>query len=175
MGGGGSIRYQGIVIKSAEEPFRRWKIRAAYYNDIRKLRGNTCRLDFHCMDLWSKGQLAKYLRAYPEERLEVEGLVQRWKSVSQQVYRLYTEAFKARTLERSAIPAKFRALVYGLHTLYMETLRPVAKSLDWMAACKWLNERDTAQKIHVLNWDLRQERDAKIGIAPVDIPEAPVV
>jgi hypothetical protein len=108
------------------------------------------------MDLWSKGGLEEYLKFFPEERRPTTDLLNRWKAITQQVFKIYVDAFKARTMDRSQIPAKFRPLVYGLHNLYMTSLKPAHKSLDWRACVQWMNERDTAQKIFVLNWDLRQ-------------------
>ncbi len=167
----GSVRYQGVVIKSATEPFRRWKMRTQVYNTVRKLRGNTARRDYHWVDLWSKGGLEEYLKYFPEERLLANAVIQRWKAVTQTVFRMYVDAFKARTLDRSQIPAKFRPLIYGLHNLYMTSLKPARKVLDWQECVRWMNARDTAQKVFVLNWDLRQERQANASVLPLE-PQA---
>jgi hypothetical protein len=164
----GSVRYQGVVIKNAADPYMRWKIRSQVYNQVRRMRGNTARRDFLWMDLWSKGGLEEYLKFFPEERLPSNNIINRWKSITQTVYQIYTDAFKARTLDRSQIPNKVRPLVYGLHNLYMTGLKPARKPLDWRATVQWMNERDTAQKIFVLNWDLRQERQALLPALPLE-------
>ena len=162
----GSMRYQGVVIKNAADPFKRWKMRTQTYNQVRNLRGNTARRDFLWMDMWSKGGLEEYLKHYPEERQATTDLINRWKSITQLVFKTYVDAFKARTLDRSQIPAKIRPLVYGLHNLYMTGLKPNHKSLDWRETVRWMNDRDTAQKIFVLNWDLRQERGLPLEPLP---------
>ncbi len=148
-------QHQGLVMKSSTEPFRRWKMRSTTYKTVRKLRGNTARRDFLWMDHWSKGQLATYLGFFPEERTDANGLVARWKAITQETYKLYVDGFKARTLDRSQIAPKFRPFVYGLHNHYMTTLKPAHKSLDWAEAVRFMNARDTAQKIYALNWELR--------------------
>jgi hypothetical protein len=157
----GSVRYQGVVIKDAKQPLKRWKMRSQVYNQVRKMRGNTARRDFLWMDLWSKGSLEEYLKFYPEERMPVNDIINRWKVITQSVFKIYVDAFKARTMDRSQIPNKFRPLVYGLHNLYMTGLKPARKVLDWRACVQWMNERDTAQKVFVLNWDLRQEQQER--------------
>ncbi len=162
----GSVRYQGVVIKDGNQPLKRWKVRSQVYNQVRKMRGNTARRDFLWMDLWSKGGLEEYLKYFPEERRPATDLLNRWKTVTQTVFKTYVDAFKARSLDRSQIPAKFRPLVYGLHNLYMTSLKPTHKVLDWRACVQWMNDRDTAQKIFVLNWDLRQERSAALPLEP---------
>ncbi len=167
----GSVRYQGVVIKTMD-PFKRWKIRSQVYNQVRQMRGNTARRDFLWMDLWSKGGLEEYLKYFPEERRPTTDLIQRWKEITQQVFKIYIDAFKARTLDRSQIPARFRPLVYGLHNLYMTSLKPFQKTLDWKQVVRWMNDRDTAQKIFVLNWDLRQERSLPLEPAATSILRA---
>lgn len=155
----GCVRYQGVVIKDSTQPMKRWKMRSQVYNEVRKMRGNSARRDFLWMDMWSKGSLEEYLKYFPEERRPAMDILQRWKEITLQVFKLYIEGFKARTLDRSQIPAKFRPLVYGLHNLYMTSLKPAHKTLDWKEVVRWMNDRDTAQKIFVINWDLRQERN----------------
>ncbi len=151
----GSVRYQGIVIKTADEPFKRWKIRAKRYNEIRMMRGNTARRDFLWMDLWKRGTLTDYLMFYPEERIAANNLISRWKSITQDVYKIYVDVFKARSMDKTAIPPKFRTLVHGIHGHYLTVLRPARKSVDFRALVEWMNERDTALKIFVLNWEVR--------------------
>ncbi len=163
----GSVRYQGVVIKDASQPLKRWKVRSQVYNQVRKMRGNTARRDFLWMDLWSKGGLEEYLKFFPEERRPTTDLINRWKAVTQQVFKIYVDAFKARSMDRSQIPAKFRPLVYGLHNLYMTGLKPAHKTLDWRACVQWMNDRDTAQKIFVLNWDLRQAQQQALPLEPL--------
>lgn len=158
-----TLQSQGFVVKIAGN---RWKIRSPTYNMVRHLRGNSPRLEFMWLDYWSKGSLNTYLQHYPEERLQSQAVIDRWMSVSKDVFKWYSDVFKARTVGSDQIPRKYRPLVYGLHDLY-RTLREQGKSLDWRAAMGWLNERDTAQKLFVINWDLRQERSANLLVAEV--------
>jgi hypothetical protein len=86
--------------------------------------------------------------------------------VTTDVYRIYCDVFKARTMPRSDIPVKYRPLVYGLHTLYLETLKPTGKTVDWKACLEWMNRRDVAQMLFVINWELRQSSHAASAAAP---------
>jgi hypothetical protein len=158
----GSLKSQGIVMKCAGQPMKRWKLRSQLYKTVRHMRGNQARLDFLWMDMWSKGTLNEYLRYYPEERSAINSVVNRWKAITQDVFKIYTDVFKARTAEKSTIPAKYRPLVYGVHNMYMNVLKPQGgRSVTWADVVKHMNGLDTAQKIFVLNWDLRQERSAE--------------
>ena len=45
------------------------------------------------------------------------------------------------------------------------------KSLDWKACLGFMNERDTAQKLFVINWDLRQAMK-RVGMSTIPIEPA---
>lgn len=163
----GNLNHQGIVIKSDSQPFRRWKMRSAAYKNVRNMRGNTARRDFLWMDLWSKGSMADYLTYFPEERGEANMMLNRWKAMTQDTYKAYVDGFKARTLDRKTIHPKLRPFVYGLHNHYLTVLKPAHKPLDWKEAVRFMNERDTAQKIFALNWDVRKTAQSTIPMEPL--------
>ena len=157
-------RFQGVVVKDISTGMR-WKIRTPEYNRVRKLRGNSARRDFLWLNAWRTGTLPAYLELYPEERMTAMGVVERWKRACADVYQYYIDVFKAHSVPKTAIPSKYRPLVYGLHTLYIQTLRPAGRSVTWADAVKYLNDRDTPQMLYVINWELRQAAAAVGGHA----------
>ena len=163
------LTYQGVVAKN-NATGERWKIRTELYNMVRQLRGNSPRRDYLWLSLWRQNRLPEYLKMYPEEQFHANAVVQKWKNVTNSAFHIYTDVFKARSMDRSVIPAKFRPLVYGLHNLYRDTLKPANKSLDWRATMDYMNQRDIAQMLFVVNWDVREA--AKTSSAPV-IPLEP--
>jgi hypothetical protein len=163
------LTYQGVIAKN-NATGERWKIRTELYNMVRQLRGNSPRRDYLWLSLWRQNRLPEYLKMYPEEQFHANAVVQKWKNVTNSAFHIYTDVFKARSMDRSVIPAKFRPLVYGLHNLYRDTLKPANKSLDWRATMDYMNQRDIAQMLFVVNWDVREA--AKTSSAPV-IPLEP--
>jgi len=163
---------QGYVVKDLATG-QRWKVRTPSYNAARKLRGNSARRDFVWLSAWKAGAAAmhEYFRIFPEENREANALVQRWKTVTNDVFHIYVDAFKARTLDRTHIPAKYRPLVYGLHNKYLTELKPAGKSLDWKATLEFMNSRDVPQMLFVVNWDARQAAK-ELGLAEIPIEPA---
>ena len=158
---------QGYIVKDVAAGLR-WKIRTPSYNAARILRGNSARRDFVWLSTWKEGRDAmfKYFRVFPEENREANALIERWKAATNDVFHIYVDAFKARTLDRKQIPPKYRPLVYGLHNEFMTRLKPEGKSVDWKAALAFMNGRDVAQMLFVLNWEARQAaRELGIGAA----------
>jgi hypothetical protein len=145
---------QGIHIKDAT--VRRCKLRTQEYNRVRALRGNSARLDFLWLSAWRSNSLPAYLALYPEERAASMATIAKWKLVTNAVFHMYVDVFKARSMSKAAIPPKYRPLIYGIHNKYMTELKPAGKSVDWRAVLEYMNSRDIPQMLFVINWDLRQ-------------------
>jgi len=160
---------QGIHVKDAAG--RRWKLRTQEYNRIRAMRGNSARLDFLWLSAWRANTLPAYLALYPEERALSSATITKWKQVTNDVFHMYVDVFKARSLAKTAIPPKYRPLIYGLHNKYMTELKPAGKSVDWRAVLEYMNSRDIPQMLYVINWDMRQAQQ-QLGI-PVLLIEPP--
>lgn len=171
-------KVQGVVITDATG--NRWKLRTPAYNRARNMRGNNARLDYMYLTHWRAGTLAEYLRVYPEEKAAANAIVDAWKTATNNVFRIYTDVFKARTMSKADIPPKYRPLVYGLHSKFMEELKPAGKSLDWKTTLAYMNTRDIPQMLFVLNWDLRaatgtaKEQTVSVPIEHADTSAAPV-
>jgi hypothetical protein len=156
---------QGLVAKSG---FDRYKLRTEAYNTIRRRRGNSARRDYLWLSEWRSGTLPAYLSLYPEERMMANTTIARWKQATNEVYHWYVSVFKARDTPKHQIPPKYRPLVYGLHNEYMNTLKPAGKSVDWKACLNFMNTRDTAQMLFVMNWDLRQTA-TRLGVSSIPL------
>ena len=165
-------RVQGLVIRNNENN-QRYKVRTPEYNRVRRLRGNSARRDYLWLQSWHEGTLHDYLALFPEERVVANNCIQRWKQITNDVYHIYTDVFKARSLQKSSIPPKYRPLVYGMHSMYLDTLKPAGKSVDWHATLEYMNNRDTAQMLFVINWELRQAtKQLGVPSIPLEPPTA---
>ncbi len=156
---------QGLVAKNG---FDRFKVRTAKYNVVRRMRGNSARRDYLWLSEWRSGMLPGYLTLFPEERSQANATIGRWKTATNEIYQMYVAVFKARNTPKTQIPPKYRPLVYSLHNLYLNTLKPTGKSLDWKACLAFMNERDIAQMLFVINWDLRQAMK-RVGMSAIPI------
>jgi len=147
--------FQGYIIKNGST--FRWKVRGEAYNRVRKLRGNSARRDYLWLSLWRADMLRDYLALYPEERVQANAIVERWKTISRTVYNLYVDVFKARSLPKAQIPPKYRPFVFGIHNLYINELKPQSKTVDWKTTLSYMNSRDTAQALYAINWEVRTQ------------------
>ncbi len=162
----------GLVIKAADGC--RWKLRTPEYNRVHAIRGNSARRDFLWLAAWSSNTLRDYLALYPEERNLANAVINRWKLATTEIYNIYCGVFKARTMPKTAIPQKYKPLIYGLHNLYMNTLKPAGKTVDWKTCLEFMNSKDTAQKLFVINWELRNAARA-LSVPTIPLEPVPVI
>jgi hypothetical protein len=160
---------QGIHVKDANG--KRWKLRTQEYNRVRALRGSNARLDFLWLSAWRLNTLPAYLALYPEERGASSATITKWKQVTNDIFHIYVDVFKARSLPKSAIPPKYRPLVYGIHNKYITELKPAGKSVDWRSVLEYMNSRDIPQMLYIINWDMRQiQQQMGVAVLPLEPP-----
>jgi hypothetical protein len=135
------------------------------------MRTNTPRLDYIWLTQWKAKTLLSYLRIYPEEKRQADIIINRWKTVANELFQLYTAKFKARTAPE--VPPKFRSILQAMHQHYYNVLKPDGKTLTFREAVDWMNQRDIPQMLYLINYDLRPTAQ-EIPIEPsVHAAEAP--
>ena len=137
--------WQGLVVKTADG--RRFKGRSAEYKAARALRGNQAKLPYLWLERWGEGRLTAYLKIYPEEAVEADAVVGRFKQATQELYDLYQRVYRRRELPLGDAPRKYRKLLWEAHAAhaggYFKDLRT------------FMNEQDVARKLWLVNYETR--------------------
>jgi hypothetical protein len=137
--------WQGLVVKTADG--RRFKGRSIEYKAARALRGNQAKLPFLWLERWGEGRLTAYLKIYPEEAIEADAVVSRFKQATQELYDLYQRIYRRRELPLGEAPRKYRKLLWEAHAAhaggYFKDLRV------------FMNEQDVARKLWLVNYETR--------------------
>lgn len=159
--------WQGLVVKTADG--RRFKGRSIEYKAARALRGNQAKLPFLWLERWGEGRLTAYLKIYPEEAIEADAVVGRFKQTTQELYDLYQRVYRRRELPLGEAPRKYRKLLWEAHAAhaggYFKDLRA------------FMNEQDVARKLWLVNYETRyslvtpdsvpEPGDARYALAPL--------
>lgn len=143
---------------------QQWAIEDPFYTEVRALRGDSSRLDYHWMNLWAQGLLDHYLFYYPEEQEAAYGVITEWQHIGHQLFQLYGDIFFRRTVAMTDIPLKFKTAVpalgtnvfFGLHNLFKAHRAATGERLTWEFVQSYLNTLDVPLRLHMLNWDLRE-------------------
>jgi hypothetical protein len=142
-------KWQGLVIYSGD---KRYKIRSNEYEEARHLRGNQAKRPFTWLERWGENKLGQYLRLYPEERVEAEALVARFKACTQELYDLYQKVYRQRAFPLREAPQKYRKLLWDCHAANAGAYFPNTRT--------FMNQQDTARKLWLCNYEVRY------GVAP---------
>jgi hypothetical protein len=153
-------KWQGLVIYGSDGT--RYKIRSNEYEEARHLRGNQAKRPFTWLERWGENKLAQYLRLYPEERVEAEALVARFKACTQELYDLYQKVYRQRAFPLREAPQKYRKLLWDCHAANAGAYFPNTRT--------FMNQQDTARKLWLCNYE------ARYGVAaPAPEPLDPAV
>jgi hypothetical protein len=148
--------WQGLVVKTADG--RRFKGRTAEYTAARALRGNQAKLPFLWLERWSEGRLTSYLKIYPEEAVDADAVVGRFKAATQELYDLYQRVYRRLELPLGQAPRKYRKLLWEARAAnaggYFKDLRA------------FMNNQDVARKLWLVNYETRYSL-----VTPDSVPE----
>lgn len=153
-------KWQGLVIYTHDGT--RYKIRSSEYEEARNLRGNQPKRPFTWLERWGELKLGQYLRLFPEERVEAEALVARFKACTQELYDLYQKVYRERALPLRDAPQKYRKLLWDCHAANAGAYFPNTRA--------FMNKQDTARKLWLCNYEARYGTGAAEPLDPVVWP-----
>ena len=147
---------------------QQWAAEDPFYTEVRALRGDSSRLDYHWMNLWAQGSLDYYLFYYPEEKEAAYSVIGEWQGIGHQLFQLYGDIFFRRTVAMGDIPLKFKTPVpalgtnvfFGLHNIFKAHRAVTGERLTYEFVQSYLNTLDVPLRLHMLNWDLREAAKA---------------
>jgi hypothetical protein len=162
--------WQGIVVKTADGA--RYKLRSDQYNEARHLRGNQSKLAYLWLERWSEGKINQYLRQYPEEQHEAEAIVNRFKTVTQEVHDVHQAIYKRREYPLGRASRKYRKLIWDMRQEGVKGFFPDIRA--------FMNKQDVARKLWLVNYEEHYgpavvEPEAPAVVAPVEAPAAETV
>jgi hypothetical protein len=159
---------QGFVIKDCLTG-KRWRQRTPVYLAVHELRGNTPRLDFKWLTLRASGDLNSYLHHYPEDKPAFNALWTRLKDETRELYTVYCQVFKARSLPSKDAPKHMRRLLYDMQDHYLNHLRPAQLTMTWAACVQWVNSQDVPRLLFLANYKfLQTNKQTSFPYEPTD-------
>jgi hypothetical protein len=150
-----SFNCLGIMIYSPDG--NRTKLINNIYQDLKELRGNNCKLQYHYLNLRKKGN--EYIKKYLYHFQEHEDLFNIYKmqlhNYTYKLYNYYVECFIKKDKKLNQLPYNYRKNVYTLHSKYIDFLRPYKKCITLAYVINYINELDSKLQMYYLNYDMR--------------------
>ena len=148
-----SFQLQGFVITNDRN--ERTKIRNIEYEKIKRLRGNSPKLQFQFLELYKNNNVHKYLHYFPENSnnfTEYKRLFYRW---TETFYHLYIDCFIEKKKYLKNCPFEYKPLLYHLHKHYLEELKPVDKKVNFTYIKEYIKHIPTEKIMFSMNYKHR--------------------
>ena len=104
----------GVVFKNTSTGVS-MKMRNPEYEAVRKLRGNQCKDQYNYLCLCKDGNMASYLKFYPEDKKRFSLYRDLVHKATKDLYAMYQECYIYKKAELKTFPSEFRTHMYKLH------------------------------------------------------------
>lgn len=145
---------------------QRAKIRNPSYEYVRKLKGNSPKLQYQYYNLRRLGKVKEYLQFYPEHRVAFSDLRQDLHVWTEQLWQNYRACYVQKEKPVKEYPKKFKTHMYHLHQIYLNDLREMGHYISKQVVIKYVNSLEPARLMFVINFDQRrakQEEASMVG------------
>jgi hypothetical protein len=141
----------GAVFKN-NSTGKRMKLRNPEYEAVRKLRGNQCKDQYNYLSLRKQGQVAIYLKHYPEDKKRFSTYRELVHKATHDLYKNYQDCYIYKKSELNTYPSEFKTHMYKLHhELYLMKLKPNKSSLQLFNVKEYVNNLHPSLLMHMIN------------------------
>ena len=159
----GKYGYQvmGVVIHFGDG--KRAKIRNKNYEYVRRLRGNSTKMQFHYYSLRQAGRVAEFLKYYPEWEETFGEMREDLHSWTRALRKNYMDCFARKVGRINDYPFAFRPHMRALHQIYHDTLRAEKKHVTNAVVKDYVNDLPPARLMFAINYEVNQRHtDSKV-------------
>ncbi len=142
----------------------RSKLRNPTYEYVRRLKGNSPKIQFQYYSLRQVGKVGEFLKYYKEYRTTFTQLRNDLHQWTEQVWKNYVRCYVQKEKPLKEFPKKFRVHMFNLHQIYLNDLRELGHYISRQIVIKYVNSLAPAKLMYSMNYDLRQcEVDANVA------------
>ena len=154
-------RVVGVNIYNPKTGFRS-KLRNPTYEHVRRLKGNSPKIQFQYYSLRQVGKVKEFLQYYNEFRPKFTDLRNDLHKWTDQLWKNYVRCYVQKEKPLLEFPKKFRAHMFNLHQIYLNDLRELGHYISRQIVIKYVNALEPAKLMYAVNYDLRHcETDEK--------------
>ena len=147
-------RVVGVNIYNPKTGFRS-KLRNPTYEHVRRLKGNSPKIQFQYYSLRQVGKVHEFLQYYNEFRPKFTQLRNDLHKWTDQLWKNYVSCYVKKEKPLLEFPKKFRAHMFNLHQIYLNDLRELGHYISRQIVIKYVNALEPAKLMYAVNYDLR--------------------
>ena len=130
----------------------RTKIRNPSYEKVRRLRGNQPKLQFHYLILRTEGNVAEYLKYYPEHSKMFSIYREQVHSFTKTLHNEYFSCYIKKQKPLKEYSQQYRTHMFKLHELYKNQLSKINKIVNKFVVVNYVNTLPTELLMHSINY-----------------------
>ena len=148
-------RVTGVNIYNPSTGFRS-KLRNPTYEYVRRLKGNSPKIQFQYYSLRQVGKVGEFLKYYKEHRPTFSQLRNDLHGFTMQIWENYRRCYVKKEKPLLDFPKKFRVHMFNLHQIYLNDLRELGTYISRQIVIKYVNSLEPAKLMYSMNYDLRR-------------------
>lgn len=138
----------GVVVNSKTG---RTKIRNKNYENIRELRGNQSRLQYHYLTLRKNARVKDFLTFYGEFAHYFSEYRKTIHVYTNNLYSNYIKCYIRKEQQLKLFPYEFKVHMFNLHQKYLSDIKPNGGYIDKNYVIEYFNGLHPSQQMHILN------------------------
>ena len=146
----------------------RSKLRNPTYEYVRRLKGNSPKIQFQYYSLRQVGKVGEFLKYYKEYRTTFSQLRNDLHQFTMQIWGNYKRCYVQKEKPLIEFPKKFRVHMFNLHQIYLNDLRELGHYISRQIVIKYVNSLEPAKLMYSMNYDLRHCKMEEKIVAEVE-------
>jgi hypothetical protein len=134
----------------------RTKFRNPTYEDVRMLRGNQPKLQYHYLSLRRTGKMAQFLKYFPEYKQYFTEFREQLHRFTNAIHKNYIECYINKKRPLKEFPQQYRSLMFNLHQYYLNELREKGEHVSRAVVIEHINTLPAAHQMFLLNYNMRK-------------------
>jgi hypothetical protein len=146
----------GVIIKNTETDDR-CKIRNPVYEDVRLLKGNQPKLQYHYLSLRKTGKIAEYLKYYPECKKNFSKYRDQLHAFTNALFVNYVSCYIKKEKPLSEFSGQYKTHMFKIHQIYLDVLKEKKLFVTNTVVIQYVNNLHESQQLHSLHYHLKKQ------------------
>ena len=147
----------GIMIKN-KTTGERTKIRNPNYEQVRQLRGNQPKLQYHYIALRQQGKVSEYLKYFGEAKKPFSEFRKHIHTFTNQLHQNYIDCYVKKNQPLVEYPDQYKPHMYSLHAKYLNELCSSGRYITRRCVVDYVNSLPPARLMFTLNFSMRKRQ-----------------
>ena len=145
------FRQVGVVIYNTETG-ERTKIRNPVYEEVRHLRGNQPKIQYHYLCLRKEGKVGDFLSFFPENKLVFSSFRDKLHKFTNTLFKNYISCYIKKERPLIEFSPQFRTHMFNIHQIYTTQLKDKKLFVNNAVVIKYVNETHPSLIMHSVNY-----------------------